>query len=102
MKPRAHSQEKSKSLKNQIAQHIKEDEMLRESEKKYRVLLENLPQKIFHKDKNSVYISCNKNYADDLKITPEQIFGKTDYNFYSRELAEKYLSPPPSRGFPLS
>ncbi len=90
MKSRANSKEKFKSLKSQIAQHIQEAEMLRTSEKKYRTLLENLPQKIFHKDKNSVYISCNKNYANDLKITPEQIVGKTDYNFYSKELAEKY------------
>ena len=44
------------------------EEKLSKSEKKYRVLLENLPQKIFHKDENSVYVFCNKNYADDLKI----------------------------------
>ncbi|HWR26770.1 MAG TPA: PAS domain S-box protein, partial [candidate division Zixibacteria bacterium] len=55
-----------------------------------RELLENLPQKIFHKDKNSVYVSCNINYARDLKIQPDEITGKTDYDFYSKELAEKY------------
>ncbi len=57
---------------------------------KSRVLLENLPQKIFHKDKNSVYVSCNNNYARDLKIQPDEIIGKTDYDFYTKELAEKY------------
>lgn len=80
----------SERLKRQITQHIVTEEMLRKSEKKYRVLVENLPQNIFHKDRNSVYVSCNKNYADDLKIKPEQIVGKTDYDFYSKELAEKY------------
>lgn len=65
-------------------------EILRVSENKYRVLLENLPQKIFFKDKNSVYISCNKNYAHDLKTQPDEIIGKTDYDFHTRELAEKY------------
>lgn len=65
-------------------------EILQASENKYRVLLENLPQKIFHKDKNSVYVSCNNNYARDLKIQPDEIIGKTDYDFYTRELAEKY------------
>jgi PAS domain S-box-containing protein len=54
------------------------------------VLLENLPQKIFHKDKNSVYVSCNNNYARDLKIQPDEIIGKTDYDFYTKDLAEKY------------
>ena len=60
------------------------------SENKYRVLLENLPQKIFHKDKNSVYVSCNNNYARNLKIQNDEIIGKTDYDFYNKELAEKY------------
>jgi PAS domain S-box-containing protein len=56
----------------------------------YRILLENLPQKIFFKDKNLVYISCNKNYARDLKIKPEKIKGRTDFEFYPKKLAEKY------------
>ena len=69
----------------------KEMEMiLKENEKKYRTLVENIPQKIFLKDKNSVYISCNENYAKDLKIKPEEIAGRTDFEFYPRKLAEKY------------
>jgi PAS domain S-box-containing protein len=66
------------------------EEALRNSENKSRMLLENLPQKIFSKDKNSVYISCNENYARDLKIKSNEITGKTDYDFYPKELAEKY------------
>jgi len=46
------------------------------AENKYRELLENLPQKIFHKDKNSVYVSCNNNFARDLKIQPDEIIGR--------------------------
>ncbi|HEY9245430.1 MAG TPA: PAS domain S-box protein [Candidatus Methanoperedens sp.] len=65
-------------------------ENLHASENRYRELLENLPQKIFHKDKNSVYVSCNNNYARDLKIRPDEIIGKTDYDFYTTALAEKY------------
>ncbi len=63
---------------------------LRKSEKKYRDLLENLPQRIFHKDKSSVYISCNKNFARDLKIEAEQIIGTTDYDYFPKDLADKY------------
>jgi len=63
---------------------------LRGSESKYRTLLENLPQKIFLKNKHLVYISCNENYARDLGIRPEEIVGKTDYDFHTRELADKY------------
>jgi two-component system CheB/CheR fusion protein len=63
---------------------------LAKSESKYRTLLENLPQKIFFKDRNLVYVSCNKNYARDLKIKSNEIAGKTDYDFYPKELADKY------------
>jgi len=77
-------------LETEIARRKQVEEMLQKSERKYRTLVENLPHKIFLKDKNSVYISCNENYALDLKIKPDEIAGKTDYDFYPRELAEKY------------
>jgi len=63
---------------------------LRENEEKYRTLVENIPQKIFLKDRDSVYISCNENYARDLNIRGTEITGKNDYDFHPRELAEKY------------
>ncbi len=72
------------------ADRRKAEHRLRESENKYRTLVENIPQKIFLKDANSVYISCNEAYAKDLKIKPEKIVGKTDYDFYPKKLAEKY------------
>ncbi len=68
----------------------KATEALRASESKYRTLLEDLPEKIFLKDTNSVYVSCNENYARDFKIKAEEIVGKTDYDFYPSQLAEKY------------
>jgi len=73
-----------------ITEYKKTDQKRQQSENKYRTLLENLPQKIFLKDRSSVYISCNENYARDLNIKPEEIAGKTDYDFLPKELAEKY------------
>jgi PAS domain S-box-containing protein len=64
--------------------------MIERSENKYRTLLNNIPQKIFYKDINSVYILCNESYAKDLNIEPSEVIGKTDYDFYPKELAEKY------------
>jgi PAS domain S-box-containing protein len=77
-------------LISDITERKKAEDSLRKSENKYRTLLEHLPQKIFYKDRNSVYISCNKNYANDLRINLDEIIGKTDYEFFPKELVEKY------------
>lgn len=63
---------------------------LRKSEHKYKTLLDNLPQRVFYKDKNSVYIMVNPSYASDFNLLPEDFIGKTDYDFHPADLAEKY------------
>ncbi len=65
-------------------------EDLRSSEQRIKILLDNLPQKIYHKDIDSNYVSCNKSFARDLKIESEAIFGTTDYDYYPRELADNF------------
>jgi len=63
---------------------------LKESERRNRTLLENIPMKIFYKNRDSVFISCNKAFASDLGIMEDEIEGKTDFDFFPEELAEKY------------
>jgi two-component system NtrC family sensor kinase len=58
----------------------------------FEAVLEALPHRAFLKDPNSVYICCNTLYAHDRGISPEQIAGKTDYDFYPGELAEAYIA----------
>jgi len=52
------------------------EQSLVHSQNLYKTLIETLPQSIYAKDRNSVYISCNKQYAELLNINPEEIQGK--------------------------
>ncbi|MEW6646231.1 MAG: EAL domain-containing protein [Pseudomonadota bacterium] len=38
------------------------------------------------------YVSCNRQYADDLGVATEAITGKSDFDFFPAELAEAYRS----------
>jgi PAS domain S-box-containing protein len=60
------------------------------SETHYKSLIESLPHKVFLKDTQSTYIACNENFAHDLHIDSDEIVGKTDYDFFPPEMAEKY------------
>lgn len=79
-----------RSVITDITDRKQKEDALHISESKYRLLLENLPQRICYKDDNLVYVSCNGNLARDLHIKPDEIKGKTDYDFYPAELATKY------------
>ena len=73
-----------------ITDLMRAKDTLLKSEMYTRHLLDTLPQRIFLKDRNSVYLSCNLNYAHDLGIEPAEIAGKDDYAFHPRELADGY------------
>ena len=55
-----------------------------------KTLVENIPQKIFTKNRDSVYVSCNRNFALDIGILPEDLPGKTDYDFHPTPQADRY------------
>ncbi|TLD43629.1 MAG: Circadian input kinase A [Candidatus Jettenia ecosi] len=80
----------NEQLKQEIIERTRVEKDLRISERRHRFLLDNLPVRIFYKDKNSVYIACNEHFARDLHRKPEEVIGKTDYDFFPKELADKY------------
>ncbi|MBN2040493.1 MAG: PAS domain S-box protein [Spirochaetes bacterium] len=77
-------------IKHKVTEMSELNQTLSESEYRYRTLVDNLPQRIFLKNKDLVFVSCNPNFAGDLGIDIRDIAGKTDYDFHPAELAEKY------------
>lgn len=51
-------------------------------QKLFRNIINNIPQYIFWKNRESVFLGCNNNFARLVGLDhPEQIIGKTDYDF---------------------
>ncbi len=68
-------------LQNQISERKSIEEQLRQSQAMLQLVIDNIPQHIFWKDQNSVYLGCNQNFARIAGINiPEQIIGKTDWD----------------------
>jgi len=73
-----------------ITQRRQAEERLRNSETLYHSLVETLPQNILRKDLQGRFTFANQQFCRMLGRTLEEIIGKTDFDFFPRELAEKY------------
>lgn len=64
---------------------------LRESQLLLKEILNTIPVRVFWKDKNSIYLGCNKPFATDAGLqNPEDLIGKTDFDMEWAEQAELY------------
>lgn len=57
----------------------------------FQVLLEHLPDRITYKDTESRILRVNKAKALRMKMKPEEVEGKTDFDFFTKEHAEKAM-----------
>jgi len=62
------------------------------SEQKLRTLIDTLPDLVWLKDTNGVYIACNQKFERLRGAKQSDIVGKTDYDFSDREQADFYTS----------
>ena len=73
-----------------VSDLVKAQDVIKEREARFRTLFENIPQRIFLKDLNSAFVTVNEHFAEALRVSSEEIVGKTDHDFFPKELAEKY------------
>ena len=55
-----------------------------------QLLIDTIPSPVFYKDVNGVYLGCNQSLAEFLGKPKEEIIGKTVFDTYPKEQAEKY------------
>jgi PAS domain S-box-containing protein len=82
----------TQELMERQASEMKKIQSVLELEKSmFNVLMEFLPDRITYKDTESRILRINKAKAQRINMSPEEVIGKTDYDFFSREHAEKAM-----------
>jgi PAS domain S-box-containing protein len=83
-------QRAKEQLEREVADHRQTQGSLRNSEALYSSLVEALPVFLLRKDLQGRFTFANRLFCELLGRPFEAIVGKTDSDFYPRELAEKY------------
>ncbi|KOP23598.1 hypothetical protein AMR41_25800 [Hapalosiphon sp. MRB220] len=85
-------QQINQKLRHEIAERQQVEKQLRQSQQMLQLVMDSIPQCIFWKDKNSVYLGCNRNFAVTAGLEcPEDIVGKIDYDLpWKKEESDVY------------
>ena len=72
-------------LENEVA---RQTQSLRNSEVHLRALVNTIPDLIWLKSADGVYLSCNSMFERFVGVKEADLLGKTDYDFFDKELAD--------------
>ncbi|HEY5041380.1 MAG TPA: SpoIIE family protein phosphatase [Verrucomicrobiae bacterium] len=73
-----------------ITQQRQMEEALQRSESLYHSLVETMPQGVFRRDRQGRFTFANQPYCKHIGRRLADIIGRTDFDFFSKEAAEKY------------
>ncbi len=75
-----------------ITERYRAENNLATKERMLNAIIENMPDQIYIKDRESRFILCNSPVAANCGAeTTEEIIGKTDFDFFPHHLAEQYF-----------
>jgi PAS domain S-box-containing protein len=77
--------------REKTAAETKARELLIEERNQLRTLIDTTPDIIFIKDRESRFVIGNRRVALVMGTTPEGLTGKTDYDFYNFDLADRFF-----------
>lgn len=80
------------AIAKDVTKRIQAERELKESKAIYDSLVENLPIKVFRKNRDGEIVFGNKQYCKELGFPLEELIGKTDFDLFDKNLAEKYTA----------
>jgi PAS domain S-box-containing protein len=75
-------------IRKDITDFKQTEEQLKISKSRLRTLIDTLPDLVWLKDSQGVYLQCNQRFEQLFGVPENNILGKTDYDFVSTELAD--------------
>jgi PAS domain S-box-containing protein len=80
-------------LQRELLERMRAQDELFNSRQMLRSVLDNIPQRVFWKDQNLVFVGCNKPFALDCGYNdPGELVGKTSYETASAANADRYVA----------
>ena len=78
-------------LQKEIAERKRIERELYHSRQMLQLVLDTIPQCVFWKDRNFLYLGCNKSFAKDAgHKNPIELMGKNDFELRWKEVAQLY------------
>jgi len=87
-----HLKDSQKILSQELEEHWRAEEALRQSQQMLQLVLDTLPSRVFWKDTSSSFLGCNKSFAKDCGYNEAyEIIGKNDYDMpWSEEESDHF------------
>ncbi len=79
------------SVISDITNQLELQSVISKARMRQKAILDNIPYLAWLKDNEGRYISVNEPFAKSFNLAPEDIIGKTDFDFCEKNIAEKYF-----------
>ncbi len=83
-------EERQEEILQQQEELRTQTELVLEEKKHLKTIIDNMPDRIYIKDRKSRFIIGNIHVAKVMGATPEELTGKTDFDFYEKSMAEEF------------
>ncbi len=79
---------RTRELREEVLQRQQGEAAYEQSASRLRTLIDTLPDMVWMKDAEGVYLQCNRRFEQFFGASEKDIVGKTDYDFLDRAMAD--------------